>query len=86
MKNDNSLYANALLAVLVIVSIFAIINRYSLKFTIVMMSSWGLFILYNKLLSTLLYEDKISKSIWLILWLIGWITVNVFCFIMKGVV
>lgn len=86
MKNNNSLYANALLAVLVIVSIFAIINRYSLKFTIVMMSSWGLFILYNKLLSTLLYEEKISKSIWLILWLIGWITVNVFCFIMKGVV
>ncbi len=86
MKNDNSLYANALLAVLIIVSIFAIINRYSLKFTIVMMSSWGLFILYNKLLSTLLYEEKISKSIWLILWLIGWITVNVFCFIMKGVV
>ena len=86
MKNDNSLYANALLAVLVIVSIFAIINRYSLKFTIVMMSSWGLFILYNKLLATLLYEEKISKSIWLILWLIGWITVNVFCFIMKGVV
>lgn len=86
MKNNNSLYANALLAVLIIVSIFAIINRYSLKFTIVMMSSWGLFILYNKLLSTLLYEEKISKSIWLILWLIGWITVNVFCFIMKGVV
>lgn len=86
MKNDNSLYANALLAVLIIVSIFAIINRYSLKFTIVMMSSWGLFILYNKLLATLLYEEKISKSIWLILWLIGWITVNVFCFIMKGVV
>ena len=86
MKNNNSLYANALLAVLVIVSIFSIINRYSLKFTIVMMSSWGLFILYNKLLSTLLYEEKISKSIWLILWLIGWTTVNVFCFIMKGVV
>lgn len=86
MKNNNSLYANALLAVLVIVSVFAIINRYSLKFTIVMMSSWGLFILYNKLLSTLLYKEKISKSIWLILWLIGWITVNVFCFIMKGVV
>lgn len=86
MKNNNSLYANALLAVLIIVSIFAIINRYSLKFTIVMMSSWGLFILYNKLLSTLLYEEKISKSIWLILWLIGWITVNVFCFIMKGVI
>lgn len=86
MKNDNSLYANALLAVLIIISIFAIINRYSLKFTIVMMSSWGLFILYNKLLATLLYEEKISKSIWLILWLIGWITVNVFCFIMKGVV
>lgn len=86
MKNNNSLYANALLAVLVIVSIFAIINRYSLKFTIVMISSWGLFILYNKLLATLLYEEKISKSIWLILWLIGWITVNVFCFIMKGVV
>lgn len=86
MKNDNSLYANTLLAVLVIVSIFAIINRYSLKFTIVMMSSWGLFILYNKLLATLLYEEKISKSIWLILWLIGWIIVNVFCFIMKGVV
>ena len=86
MKNNNSLYANALLAVLIIVSIFAIINRYSLKFTIVMMSSWGLFILYNKLLATLLYEEKISKSIWLILWLIGWITVNVFCFIMKGVV
>ena len=86
MKNNNELYANALLAVLIIVSIFAIINRYSLKFTIVMMSSWGLFILYNKLLATLLYEEKISKSIWLILWLIGWITVNVFCFIMKGVV
>lgn len=86
MKNNNSLYANALLAVLVIVSIFAIINKYSLKFTIVMMSSWGLFILYNKLLATLLYEEKISKSIWLILWLIGWITVNVFCVIMKGVV
>lgn len=86
MKNNNELYVKALLAVLIIVSIFAIINRYSLKFTIVMMSSWGLFILYNKLLSTLLYEEKISKSIWLILWLIGWITVNVFCFIMKGVV
>ena len=85
MKNNNELYIKALLAVLIIVSIFAIINRYSLKFTIVMMSSWGLFILYNKLLSTLLYEEKISKSIWLILWLIGWITVNVFCFIMKGV-
>ena len=86
MKNNNELYVKALLAVLIIVSVFAIINRYSLKFTIIMMSSWGLFILYNKLLSTLLYEDKISKSIWLILWLIGWITVNVFCFIMKGVV
>lgn len=86
MKNNNELYVKALLAVLIIVSIFAIINRYSLKFTIVMMSSWGLFILYNKLLATLLYEEKISKSIWLILWLIGWITVNVFCFIMKGVV
>lgn len=86
MKNNNELYVKALLAVLIIVSVFAIINRYSLKFTIVMMSSWGLFILYNKLLSTLLYEEKISKSIWLILWLIGWITVNVFCFIMKGVV
>lgn len=86
MKNNNELYSKALLAILIIVSIFAIINRYSLKFTIVMMSSWGLFILYNKLLSTLLYEEKISKSIWIVLWLIGWITVNVFCFIMKGVV
>lgn len=86
MKNNNELYVKALLAVLIIVSIFAIINRYSLKFTIIMLSSWCLFILYNKLLSTLLYEDKISKSIWLVLWLIGWITVNVFCFIMKGVV
>lgn len=84
-NNDNTLYANALLAVLIIVSIFAIINKYSLKFTIIMMLSWCLFILYNKLLAILLYKEKISKSIWLVLWLIGWIITNVFCFIMKGV-
>lgn len=84
-NNDNTLYANALLAVLIIVSIFAIINKYSLKFTIIMMLSWCLFILYNKLLAVLLYKEKISKSIWLVLWLIGWIITNVLCFIMKGV-
>lgn len=84
-NNDNTLYANVLLAVLIIVSIFAIINKYSLKFTIIMMLSWCLFILYNKLLAILLYKEKISKSIWLVLWLIGWIITNVFCFIMKGV-
>lgn len=84
-NNDNTLYANALLAVLIIVSIFAIINKYSLKFTIIMMLSWCLFILYNKLLAILLYKEKISKSIWLVLWLIGWIITNALCFIMKGV-
>ena len=84
-KEYNKLYATSILAILVIVSLFAIINKYSLKYAIIMSSSWIAFILYNKILSDLMRKNKISKYSWMILWLVGWMLTIIICRITKGV-
>ena len=85
MKNMDELYAKAVLAIIVIVSLFALVNKYSLKYTIIMMSSWIVFMLYNRHLSKLLEYRKIGRNEWIILWFIGWILTIIICHVTKGV-
>lgn len=84
-KDLNKLYSYSILYILMIVSLFAIINKYSIKYAAILITSWVAFIFYNKILSILLDKDKISRYSWMILWLIGWMVTISICYVTKGV-
>ena len=84
-KDFDKLYSMAILYVLIIVALFTIINKYSIKYAAVLIVSWVSFLLYNRILSELMSRDKISEYSWMILWLVGWMITISICYITKGV-
>lgn len=84
-KDLDKLYSYSILYILMIVSLFGIINKYSIKYAAILIVSWVAFIFYNKILSILLDKDKISRYSWMILWLIGWMVTISICYVTKGV-
>lgn len=84
-KDLDKLYSYSILYILMIVSLFAIINKYSIKYAAILIISWVAFIFYNKILSILLDKEKITRYSWMILWLIGWMVTISICYVTKGV-